>query len=174
MPAPRVPYVIDFEAKIFFPFYSHSSGMVFGGDWNGEKCPPGLSYDEWYRHDNCFNHFYNTNTIYYGPLKLLFERVDSLVWCPNCDGSPMKRVGHNVNDDFTKIDPEGWNHYRIEVRDGSIKLYAAARGEPLAFQFEYKDTRWIGSPYFGFFASTDEYSNSTWRWEFLQILPLDS
>ena len=173
-PAPRVPYSIEFESLLVAPAPQLSFGMVFGGDWNGQTCPPGLSYDEWYKHDNCFNHFYNTNTIYYGALKLLFERVDSLVWCPQCDGSPMKRVGDNITDEFNKVDPEGWNRYRIEVRDDSIKVFAAARGQPLAFQFEYKETRWIGSPYFGFFASTDEYSNSTWRFEFLEILPLDS
>jgi uncharacterized repeat protein (TIGR01451 family) len=176
-PAPRVPYVIDFEARIVAPANLLSMGMVFGGDWNGQTCPPGLSYDEWYKHQNCFNHFYNTNTIFYGPLKLLFERVDRLEWCPDCGGSPMKRLGDiDLGDaeDFVNVDPEGWNHYRIEVREDSIKVFAANRGQPLHFQFEYKDTRWIDSPYFGFFASTDEYNNSTWRFEYLQVLPLDN
>lgn len=174
-PAPRVPYVIDFESRIVAPANLLSFGMVFGGDWNGQTCPPGLSYDEWYRHQNCFNHFYNTNSIFFGSMKLLFERVDRLEWCPNCDGSPMKRLGDiREAGNYVKIDPEGWNHYRIEVREGSIKIFAATRGQPLTLQYEYKDTRWIGSPYFGFFASTDEYNNSTWRFEYLQVLPLDS
>lgn len=175
-PAPRVPYAIDFEARIVAPANLLSFGMVFGGDWNGQTCPPGLSYDEWYRHTNCFNHFYNTNSIFYGPLKLLFERVDRLEWCPNCGGSPMKRLGDidvNGTRDFSNIDPEGWNHYRIEVRQDSIRIYAAARGQAPVFQYEYDDTRWINDPYFGFFASTDEYNNSTWRFEYVQAMPLD-
>ena len=176
MPAPRVPYELDFEAKIVAPANLLSFGVVFGGDWNGQNCPPGISFDEWYLHKNCFNHFYNTNSIFYGPIKLLFERVDQLVWCLDCGGSPMKRLG-DINfdgaEDYNNIDPEGWNHYRIEVREGSIKVYAAKRGAPLEFQYEYNDTRWIGEPYFGVFASTDEYNNSTWRFEYMKVLPLD-
>ncbi len=175
-PAPEVPYYIDFEARIVAPANLLSFGMVFGGDWNGQACPPGLSYDEWYRHTNCFNHFYNTNTIFYGPLKMLFERVDRLEWCPNCGGSPMKRLGDidfaNTRD-LDGIDREGWNHYRIEVREDSIRVFATKRGGDLKFQFEYDDTRWVNEPYFGFFASTDEYNNSTWRFEYLEVLPLD-
>lgn len=175
-PAPRVPYAIEFEARIVAPANLLSFGMVFGGDWNGQTCPPGLSYDEWYRHTNCFNHFYNTNSIFYGPLKLLFERVDRLEWCPNCGGSPMKRLGDidvNGTRDFSNIDPEGWNRYRVEVRQDGIRIFAAERGQSLVFQYEYDDTRWINDPYFGFFASTDEYNNSTWRFEYIQAMPLD-
>ncbi len=176
-PAPRVPYVIDFEMRIVAPANLLSGGMVFGGDWNGQNCPPGLSYDEWYKHKNCFNHFYNTNTIFFGGLKMLFERVDELVWCPDCDGSPMKRLGHldPGDNEFTldNIDPEGWNHYRIEVWPDSIRVYASERGGTLKHQFTYDDTRWINEPYFGFFASTDEYNNSTWRFEYMEVAPLD-
>jgi hypothetical protein len=176
MPAPRVPYAIDFEARIVAPANLLSFGMVFGGDWNGQTCPPGTSYDEWYRHENCFNHFYNTNSIFFGPMKLLFERVDYLVWLPNEGGSPMKRGGDITGDNiriYQGVDSEGWNRYRIEVRADGIKVYAGERGKDLVLQFEYGDTRWVNDPYFGFFASTDEYNNSTWRFEYLEIMPLD-
>lgn len=176
-PAPRVPYAIDFEMRIVAPANLLSGGMVFSGDWNGLGCPPGLSYEEWYQHENCFNHFYNTNTIFFGDLKLLFERVDSLVWCPNCDGSPMKRlgdIGPQNEKVLNSVDDEGWNHYRVEVREDGIKFFAAKRGDIPKLQFEYDDTRWINSPYFGFFASTDEYNNSTWRFEYMQVMPLDN
>jgi hypothetical protein len=180
-PAPRVPYVIDFEMRIVAPANLLSAGMVFGGDWNGQNCPPGLSYDEWYKHENCFNHFYNTNTIFFGDLKMLFERVDELVWCPDCDGSPMKRLGDidPSNEKVLKdIDSEGWNRYRVEVRQDSIKIFASKRGATPVFQYEYKDTgdgemNWINEPYFGVFASTDEYNNSTWRFEYFEVAPLD-
>jgi hypothetical protein len=176
MPAPRVPYVINTEARIINTANLLSFGIVFGGDWNGQTCPPGTSFDEWYLHQNCFNHFYNLNNIFFGPMKLLFERVDRLEWCLECGGSPMKRLG-DINTQNEKnyqgLDPEGWNHYRIEVREDSIKVFAAKRGSEPQFQFEYKDTRWIGSPYFGVFASTDEYNNSTWRFEYFEVMPLD-
>jgi hypothetical protein len=176
-PAPRVPYVIDFEMRIVAPANLLSGGMVFGGDWNGQTCPPGLSYDEWYTHENCFNHFYNTNTIFFGGLKMLFERVDELVWCPDCEGSPMKRLGHldPGDNEFTldNLDAEGWNHFRVEVRQDSIEIYASERGGTPTHQFTYEDTRWVNEPYFGFFASTDEYNNSTWRFEYIEVTPLD-
>jgi hypothetical protein len=88
----------------------------------------------------------------------------------------MKRLGDispQNEKNYQGLDPEGWNRYRIEVREDSIRVYAARRGSEPQFQFEYKDTRWIGSPYFGVFASTDEYNNSTWRFEYFEVMPLD-
>lgn len=180
-PAPRVPYVIDFDARIVSLGYVHSAGAVFGGDWNGETCPPNVSFEQWPRHNDCFNHFYNTNSIYNDTdssnikIGLLFERVDKLTWCPNCGGSPLKRSGDIATSvrDYRSVDPKDWNHYRIEVRPGSIKVYAAKLGQAPVFQYEYKDTRWIGEPYFGFFTSTDLIENSTWRFEYMQVMPLD-
>ena len=179
-PAPRVPYAIDFEMRTISQIYAHSAGMVFGGDWGGETCPPGTSFDEWYRHDKCFNHFYNTNTIYNDSnasrpvLQLLFERVDRLEWCQGCGGSPMKRVGDTSDlNNLNNVDAREWNHFRIEVREDSIKLFAAPVGQELRLEHEYDDTRWINSPYFGFFASTDVIDNLTWRFEYVQVMPLD-
>jgi hypothetical protein len=108
---------------------------------------------------------------------MLFERVDKLVWCLECGGSPMKRLGDidpNSAKDLNGVEPEGWNSYRIEVREDGIKLFAAKRGAPLIEQLNYKDTRWIKDPYFGVFASTDEYNNSTWRYDNVQVMPLDN
>ena len=179
-PAPRVPYAIDFEMRIVSQIYAHSAGMVFGGDWNGESCPPGTSFDEWYKHDKCFNHFYNTNTIYNDSnanrpvLQLLFERIDRLEWCQGCGGSPMKRVGETSDlDNLGNVDAREWNHYRIEVRADEIRLYAAPVGQELQLEYVYDDTRWVSSPYFGFFASTDVIDNLTWRFEYVQVMPLD-
>jgi hypothetical protein len=128
-------------------------------------------------HEDCFNHFYNTNTIFYGPLKLLFERVDRLEWCLDCGGSPMKRLG-DINPGNIKtyklVDPTGWNNYRVEVRADGIKVFAAKRGFVPELQYEYKDTRYVNSPYFGLFASTDEYTNALWRFDYFEVLPLDN
>lgn len=180
-PAPRVPYVIDFEARIISLGYVHSAGAIFGGDWNGQTCPPNVSFEQWPRHNDCFNHFYNTNSIYNDTdisnvkIGLLFERVDRLEWRPNDGGSPLKRIGHIASGvrDYRNIDPDDWNHYRIEVREDSIRVYAAKLGLEPTFQYEYDDTRWISSPYFGFFTSTDIIENSTWRFEYMQVMPID-
>ncbi len=178
-PAPRLPYVIEFDVEPANLANLLTYGMSFGGDWPSTGgCPSDPdSFDGIYTHTDCFNHFYNTNTIYYGWQKLLFERVDSLVWClGSCGGSPMKRIGDidsGSAKDLKGIDPEGWNTWRIEVREDGIKVYAASRGAPLLLQYEYDDTRWVNDPYFGVFASADEYSNSTWRFDYVQVMPLD-
>ncbi|MEZ4516475.1 MAG: DUF11 domain-containing protein [Chloroflexota bacterium] len=177
MPAPRLPYVISYDVWIANTANLLSSGFVFGGDWPGDQCPSDPdSYDGIYKHTECFNHFYNTNVIFYSWLKMLFERVDQLVWCSDCGGSPMKRLGDidpNSAKDLKGVEPEGWNSYRIEVREDGIKIFAAKRGSPLQLQKEYSDTRWVHDPYFGVFASTDEYNNSTWRYDNVLVMPLD-
>jgi hypothetical protein len=87
----------------------------------------------------------------------------------------MKRTGDipEGGDDYHDIDPDGWNHYRVEVWPNVIKVYAAERGQTPQLQHEYDDMRWIGSPYFGFFSSTNTWADSTWRFEYMQVMPLD-
>ena len=177
MPAPRLPYVIDFYGMIDGGGANlWSFGAVFGGDWPAENCPMATDADGWYKHGDCFNHFYNTNTIFYGPLKLLFERVDYLEWCLKCGGSPLKRLG-DINPGSIKtlklVDPTGWNHYQIEVREDIIRIYAAKLGFEPELQYTYRDTRYVGDPYFGLFASTDEYTNGIWWFDNFQVMPLD-
>lgn len=182
-PAPRVPYVISYDVKTANLGHLLSAGFTFGADWPGiNGCPSDPnSFDGVYKHKECFNHFYNVNVIYYlaqnNALKLLFERVDQLVWCLDCGGSPMKRIGDidaSSAKDLTGMDLEGWNHYRIEVREDGIKVYAGKRGSEPTLQKVYTDTRWIHDPFFGVFASTDEYSNSTWRFDNVMVMPLDN
>lgn len=177
MPAPRVPYVIDFWAMVDDGGANlWSFGAVFGGDWPAPDCPMSTDADGWYKHGDCFNQFYNTNTIFYGPLKLLFERVDHLEWCLQCGGSPLKRLG-DINPGSIKtlklVDPTGWNHYRVEVRENIIRFYASKLGFPPELQYTYADTRYIDNDYFGLFASTDEYTNGIWWFENFQVMPLD-
>jgi hypothetical protein len=172
-PAPTPPYVIEFRSMPANLGNLVSHGVVFGADWGGAPCPDWSTLQGVYAHQNCFNHFYNTNLIWSSnnDLTLLWERIDSLVYCPQCGGSPLKRLGHvpaaipfsgNVN-------ASGWNDYRIEVRASDIKFFMNGQ-----LRYTYNDTRWINEPYFGVFASTDEYSNSTWRYEYFKITPLDN
>ena len=171
-PAPAVPYEIEYRAQVAHKANLVSFGAVFGGDWPGQICPDPSTVAGWYEHKLCFNSFYNANTIWFGGMKLLFERVDLLIWCPGCGGSPMKRLGDIDADDakdLTNIDPNGWNTYRIEVRESGINFYVNN-----SLQYQYSDTRYIHQPYFGVFGSTDEYSNSTTRFEYYEVMPLDS
>lgn len=179
-PAPVVPYVIEYRIKHANLGNLVSHGAVFGADWNGGLCPDWSSVQGVYQHTACFNHFYDTNTIFFSDLKMLFERVDNLVWCPTCGGSPMKRLGDiesNPNNVpvLTNVDPIGWNTFRIEVRADGIKFYANGALQSITDgETVYTDTRWINSPYFGIIATTDEYSNSSARVEYFKVTPLDN
>ena len=108
---------------------------------------------------------------------MIFESNGYLEWCLECPGSPMKRFRNNAYDSsfLWAIEPiphtnsDGWNTWNVEVREDSIKMYI--NGQFLGESFE---TEWINDPYFGFFVSTDEYSNSTWRIDYIEIRTLDN
>lgn len=170
-PAPEPPYVIEFRSQPANLGNLVSHGIVFGADWSGAPCPDWSTLNGVYAHKNCFNHFYNTNLIWSSAndLTLLWERVDTLIHCPNCGGSPLKRLGDVPPALNMHPNANGWNNYRIEVRQSGIRFFL--NGD---LRYTYNDTRWINEPYFGVFASTDEYSNSTWRYEYVRITPLDN
>ncbi|GIK58540.1 MAG: hypothetical protein BroJett015_42030 [Chloroflexota bacterium] len=178
-PAPILPYSIEFRSMPANLGNLVSHGVVFGGDWSGEPCPDWSTYLGVYAHTNCFNHFYTTNLIWYSDtnMRLLWERVDQLVWCPNCDGSPLKRLGDIDGNNIVElsINANSWNDYRVEVRQTDIKFYV---NNNLRFTYDTDNhpnaLAWINSPYFGVFASTDEYSNSTGRFEYIKVTPLDN
>jgi len=172
--APELPYAIEYRSQPANLGDLLSHGAVFGGDFPGAICPDYSTPGGIYTHNLCFNHFYNTNTIWYGPLKLIFERVDYLVWCPQCGGSPMKRLTYDPSSWFEvgiipNVNPNDWNTWRIEVRNTGITLFA--NGVAYA---QTNDTTWVNDRYFGVFGSTDEYNNSTWRYDYYQVLPLDN
>lgn len=172
--APEPPYVIEYRTQIanFGNLVSH--GLAVGGDFPGDICPDWSSLAGVYEHSLCFNHFYLPNVIWYGPLKVQFEQVDYLVWCPTCGGSPMKRLSDNYGnwfliDPLNSANPSDWNTWKIEVRPDGLRMFV--NGQQYA---TLDDTRWVNDPYFGVFGSTDEYSNSTWRWDYVEVRPLDN
>ncbi len=174
--APEPPYVIEYDGKLAQTPNEVAMGIVFAGDFPGDICPDKSSTDGWYRHDLCFNHFYNPQYYWAGEaLHLIWQRVDEVIWCPDCGGSPLKRRGDTENlGQMPGVDNDDWNHHRIEVREGNIKYYAAKLGEPLQFQHEYSDTRWINDPYFGVFAYAGEYTSAVARFEYFAVTPLDN
>ena len=108
-------------------------------------------------------------------MKLLYEQVDSLYYCgpgTNCDGgSPLKRIGPTI--DHGDVTPNGdgdkWHTYRVEVRSNGATLYIDD-----SYKGYFSDTTWINEPYFGVFASTEEYQPSIWFYDYYQITPLDN
>jgi hypothetical protein len=178
-PAPAVPYAIEYRVVLENNKQAlGSQGAVFGGDWTGEPCPDYSSEEGLYEHEICFNHFYNTNLIWYigqgSLLKLILERVDFLQWCPECGGSPMKR-GSTDYDAWVEVDPvpnvtaKGWNTWRIEVRADGIKLFA--NGQQYATM---NDSSWVNDPYFGLFVSSSTNEVSSWLVDYYQVSYLDN
>ncbi len=167
MPTPEPPYAIQFRARVHDASNLVSGGAVFGGDWNGQACP---EFGNVYQTTNCFNHFYNFNLIFYGPMKLLYEQVNKLSWCPNCGGSPIKRLGPNETvDPILSNGPSlNWQTYRIEVRSTGVTFFVDN-----VQKASFSDTTYINEPYFGVFASTDEYKPSIWFFDYYQVAPLD-
>lgn len=179
-PAPEVPYAFEYRGQAANLGNLLSHGPIIGADWTGAPCPDFSSLSGVYQHANCFNHFYNYNVILgnradYADMKLLLESVGLLVWCPECGLSPMKRLSASGGNAAllerpldTALSADGWNVYRIEVRETGLEYFV--NGSSMAF---INDTSWINDPYFGIFASTDEYNNSTWRIDYVLVEPLD-
>lgn len=172
--APQLPYAAEYKAQPASLNNFVSSGGVVGGDWNGQTCPDYSTTEGTYQHTRCFNKFYLYNNIFslitngYN-LKTLFERVDTLVWCPECGGSPMKRLGETADIPTITGDPTGWTTYRIEVRSTGVQFYVNN-----VLKHSHSNATHVNNPYFGIFGSTSQYSNSTWRYEYFQVKPLDS
>jgi hypothetical protein len=166
-PAPRLPYAIEFRTRVHDASNLVSGGAIFGGDWNGQACP---EVGNIYQTTNCFNHFYNFNFIFYGPLKLLHEQVNSLSWCPNCGGSPIKRLGPTIDvDPILSNGPSlEWHTYRIEVRSSGVTFFVDNNQRA-----SFGDKSFINEPYFGVFASTDEYKPSIWFFDYYQVKAID-
>jgi len=168
-PAPQLPYVIEFRSQPASQVSKVSHGVVFGGDWAGAPCPDWSSFDGVYKHQNCFNHFYNANLMWSSSsqMTLLWERIDGLEWCLSCSVR-LKRIG-DVTSTSINMNASDWNTYRIEVRATDIKFFVNG-----TLRHTYSDTRWVNDPYFGVFTSTDNLNNSTWRYDYFSITPLDN
>lgn len=166
--APEVPYQVDYRMRVHDPSNLVSGGVVLGGDWNGDACP---EIGNVYQTDNCFNQFYNFNMIYFGPMKLLFEQVDRLNYCPTCGGSQIKRLGptevvENINGLGNPAND--WHNFRITVEEDGMRFYVDDK-----FVRHFTDTTYINRPYFGVFTSTDEYKPSIYFYDYFSVTPID-
>jgi uncharacterized repeat protein (TIGR01451 family) len=167
-PAPAIPYVIEYRARAHDASNLISGGIVYGGNWNGGQCPEQGTL--FFTGQNCFSQFYAHNYIFYGPLKLQWEKVNELVYCPSCGGSALKRIADT--DIYDDIIAHGqsltWNDYRIEVRSDGAWVYING-----AFKRHYPDTQYVNQPYFGVFASTFEYKPAIWFFDYFRITRMD-
>ncbi len=138
----------------------HSYGLIFGGDWDGNTCPTA-------DYSTCFNQYYRLNVIWTGsPDKMKFnlKRIDY--------HDPANNSGRGVDltlfSDVLLGDTSGWNTWAIEVyADGTIKVFA--NGTLVATA---QDATYGSNPYFGVFASDDEYLGSEPWFDYYEVKPL--
>lgn len=160
--APALPYRLETNVILDDPDNLNSYGIIFGADWNGDTCPNS-------DYSSCFNHYYRLNIIWFGSdidFRVNLKRIDS----------------HSADDNggvgVTLIDylyvnvgnPDDWNTWAVEVTaDGWIKIFV---DNTLVAQAN--DATYINDPYFGLFASSDEYLGSEPHLDYYSATFLDS
>ncbi len=145
--APTPPYRLETRVKLVGRDNLHSYGLIFGGDWNGQQCPNA-------DYSSCFNHYYRLNVIWFtsaGKMKYDLKRIDY--------HDPRNNAGRgdtliSTREVDVNSPAEGYQNWAVEVSPaGKIKIFVNG-----GLVGETTDTRYIGSPYFGSFSSTDEYN----------------
>jgi hypothetical protein len=61
-----------------------------------------------------------------------------------------------------------WHTYRIEVRSSGVTFFVDNNQRA-----SFGDKSFINEPYFGVFASTDEYKPSIWFFDYYQVKAID-
>ncbi len=147
-PAPALPYRIKTNVWLHEPDNLNSYGIIFGGDWDGRTCPNA-------DYSSCFNHYYRLNVIWHGAPDsywVQLKRIDYHTEDTNA-GKGVTLWGYEDVEVGEGHDPDGWNEWTIDVRaDGYIAVYVNGN-----FVFAVRDDTYVKNPYFGVFASADEY-----------------
>ena len=138
-----------------------SYGIIWGGDWNGQPCPNA-------DYSSCFNHYYRLNIIYFGDnakaLRIQLKRIDY--------HDPKDNAGRGTSlIDYTDIDvgdPSGWNIWEVAYElDGTIRI--SVNGKVVKTN---KDSTLVNEPYFGVFASSDEYAGTAATFDYYVVTRL--
>lgn len=161
-PAPAGPYAIETSVRLNSADNLHSYGLIFGGDWDGTPCPNS-------DYSSCFNHYYRLNIIWFGSkdsMKVQLKRIER-----HDPGSNAGRGPELFSDLAVKVNPPpaSYQVWRVEVYpSGLIKVFVNGK-----LVDEVMDDTFVDDPYFGVFASTDEYLGSEpwFDWYDVSVLP---
>ncbi len=146
--APALPYRIKTWVKWDEPDNLHSYGLIFGGDWDGRACPNS-------DYSSCFNHYYRLNIVWHGAPSSVWVQLKRIDYHDPIDngGGGVTLWGYK---DVSVPNPQGWNEWTVEVlATGTIKVYVNGN-----LAITVTDSMYINDPYFGVFASADEYLGS--------------
>jgi uncharacterized repeat protein (TIGR01451 family) len=160
-PAPQGPYLIEARMRFVGVDNLHSYGFVFGGDWDGTPCPNNA-------YSSCFNQYYRLNVLWYGSpdrLRIQLKRIDY--------HDPVDNAGRGVDlIAFTDVavipPPADYQTWAVEVNpSGLIRVFV--NGNLVG---QATDATYIHRPYFGTFASVDEYTGLRAEVDWYRVLIL--
>ncbi len=194
-PAPEPPYRISTLVKFDGPGNLNTYGIIFGGDYLGGACPTifppvdALSTERVGTEkeidvipdgvrapdspfnvvDNCLNHYYRTMFLWkdgFTHMHGLVKQIDYHDEKNSGRGEPLSPV---LELPVSSGSANDWNEWAIEVYpDGIIKILS---GEDVVYT-KQTDKRLIYEPYFGLWASTDEYPGSDPLWDYIVVEPI--
>lgn len=156
--APDPPYVIEARVKVRDPANLVAYGIIFGGN-DGSPCPA-------YRDTGCLSHYYRLEAIWYGKdLKAGLKRIDYHE--PESSEDRGKGRGKELIG-YSSVPGGGdsWHTWKIKVNTDGIEIYVDG-----AYWGSTGDTRYINDPYFGVYASADEYKPAIGQFDYYYVEP---
>lgn len=156
--APDPPYIIEVRAKIHDPANLVAYGIVFGGNY-ATPCPA-------YRDTGCFEHYYRLEAIWDGgSLKVGFKRIDYHE--PESSEDRGKGRGPElISYQYVSGDPDGWHTWTFVVKPDGIDIYYDG-----GLFGSTTDTAYVNEPYFGVYASANEYKPAIGRFDYYYVVP---
>lgn len=149
--APDAPFAIETSVRLESADNLNSYGIVWGADWNGEQCSRDREHT-----NNCYNHYYRLNIIWFGGSDVMhfqLKRIDRHDPMGNNGRGPSLIPFSEVH---VNSPSAGYQVWRVEHHaNGDIKLFV--NGDQFG---SVNDSTYLGDPYFGTFASSDEYLGS--------------
>jgi hypothetical protein len=155
--APSPPYAIQVRAKVHDPGNLIAYGIIFGGN-GGSPCPA-------YRDTGCLTHYYRLEVVWDGKLKAQLKRIDYHESESSNDrgkGRGQELIGYT----YIPGGGEEWNTWKFVVKPDGIDVYI--NGE---FWRATSDNRYVNEPYFGVYASANEYKPAIGRFDYFYVDP---
>jgi uncharacterized repeat protein (TIGR01451 family) len=159
---PQPPYRIETRVRLVGVDNLHGYGIIFGADLLGQPCP--ISKEDF---SSCFNQYYRLSVIWSGSpwMTTQLKRIDKHDDRNNAGrGVALTHwLTPNVNSPS-----EDYQKWAVEVYpSGLIKIFVNGK-----FVDDTFDTKYIDRPFFGTFASTDEYNGLQAEYDWYQVTPL--
>jgi len=153
--APSPPYVVETKAKFHDAANLVAYGVIFGAG-GGSPCPA-------YRETGCFEHYYRLEVIWYGDeaAKAGFKRIDS-----HEADKGHGRGKELIDYQNLPVDPNGWHTWKFVVEEDGIDIYING-----VLFGSVSDTSYINEPYFGIYASANEYKPAIGRFDYFYVYP---